>query len=372
MDRRIIIAFTVSILFFLVAWAQGIKEVDYLREVYSGPSDQWPKPTIDDGIDWKEIAALPDNPYRNVDSLKPIIELGKVLFFDPRLSASNQISCGSCHDPELGWSNGRSNAIGHDHQLGSRNAMGLANSWANTSFFWDGRAKSLEEQALMPIEDPIEMHGNLDEITEKIASIKGYAQLFETAYDSDEVTTERIAQSLAYFQRSITSRKSDFDYFLGGKTEAMTDEAILGMHLFRTKARCMNCHNGPFFTDRKFHNLGLHYYGRKYEDRGRYVITENPEDMGAFKTPSLRDVMFTGPWMHNGFFGDIEGVINMYDNGMARPKPRPGLEDDPLFPTTSPILKKLNLTEEEKQHLIAFLESISATPFRMGRPELPE
>ncbi|EIM73104.1 methylamine utilization protein [Nitritalea halalkaliphila LW7] len=150
---------------------------------------------------------------------------------------------------------------------------------------------------------------------------------------------------------------------MAGKQERMSDEALWGLHLFRTKAHCINCHNGPFFTDQKFHNLGLHFYGRTHQDLGRYAVTGDPADVGAFKTPSLRDVAFTAPYMHNGLFPHLEGVLNMYDAGMARPKPRPEFADDPLFPETSELLVKLSLTGAEKRALEAFLRSISLLLF---------
>lgn len=146
--------------------------------------------------------------------------------------------------------------------------------------------------------------------------------------------------------------------------------ALRGLHLFRTKARCMNCHNGALLTDNSFHNIGLTYYGREYEDLGRYKVTHNPEDVGKFKTPSLRDVIRTRPWMHNGLFDNIEGVLNIYNSGMPI-KPKPGQENDPLFPKTDTLIKKLNLTKAEKTDLIAFLESITAQPWKMRQPILP-
>jgi len=343
-----------------------------LKEIYSSSPENWPEPSILEGVVFEEIGKLPTNPYQNNKELEDIVMLGKTLFFDPRLSSSNQISCASCHDPELSFSNGRSVAIGRDHILGSRNVQAIENIWNREVFFWDGRAVGLEEQTLMPIADHIEMNQNLEELPDKIASIKGYLALFEKAFGNQEVDNDKIAKALATFQRSLTSRKSDFDYFMEGKHERMSEEAIYGMHLFRTKAQCINCHSGPLFTDDKFHNLGLHFYGRKHQDLGRYEITKDPKDVGAFKTPSLRNVKYTGPYMHNGLFPTLEGVVEMYSNGMARPKPRPEFENDPLFPETSPLVHNLQLTKEEKKALIAFLESISAPPFRMSRPELPQ
>lgn len=340
-----------------------------LRSIYSADISKWPAPTVEDSIDWQPLAPLPESPYRKVDSLQALTELGKVLFFDPRLSSSNQISCSSCHDPSLAWTDGRPASVGHDHLTGKRNAISLLNVWAKEPLFWDGRAQSLEDQIHHPIASPIEMNQNVDELPKKLQAIEGYGTLFGQAFEDSVVSLSRIAKALAQFQRTLQSRSSDFDRFVRGDKDALTDQQIQGLHVFRTKGRCMNCHYGPFFTDMKFHNLGLHYFGRKYEDLGKFNITENPGDAGKFRTPQLRDVMFTKPWFHNGLFSNIEGVINMYNHGMARPKPRPGMKKYPPYPVTSPMLKELNLNREEMDALIAFLESISETPYRMPRPE---
>lgn len=375
MKKAIAWVLSSGLILFCVSWSGVVdgdpKTMQELREIYEGPIENWPNPELDSGIAFHELGPLPENPYRNVDSLKPVIELGKMLFFDPRLSSSNQISCSSCHDPEFNWSNGRSVALGHDQQEGRRNSMSLENSWMHKDLFWDGRVGSLEDQAAMPIQDSLEMHSDLGDVVEKISKIAAYQPYFEDAFPGRSISQETITSALAYFQRSLTSRKSDFDYFLDGKHDRMSDQQIRGLHLFRTKARCMNCHNGPNFTDEEFHNLGLHYYGRKLEDLGRYNVSHDPKDIGKFRTPSLRNVMETGPWMHNGIFDNMDGILNMYNAGMARPKPRPGLENDPNFPVTSDLLIQLQLTQEEKDDIIAFLEAISAPSFRMQRPSIP-
>ncbi|WP_295129254.1 cytochrome c peroxidase [uncultured Chitinophaga sp.] len=350
---------------------------DSLRIAYSQNPSLWPKADVDDSVAYHEIAMLPESPYfdraRTDSVFAARVELGKMLFFDPRLSGSNQISCGTCHEPEMGWSNGRSTAVGHDHQVGARNVPTLVNAWAAKSFFWDGRVNSLETQAMAPISNDIEMHMLPGQLPEKLGAIKGYRDLFRKAFNTKEITMEQVSDALADFQRTISSRRGRFDAFMSGNYKAMSDQEILGMHLFRTKARCMNCHNGPYFTDSEFHNLGLHYYGRdKYEDFGRYNITHKKEDVGKFKTPTLRDVAITRPWMHNGLFDDLGGIINLYNAGGSRPKPRPHVANDPLFPTTSAMLKKLDLTEVEKEAIVAFLHTLGTTSYRINRPDLPK
>ena len=346
---------------------------DSLRAVYSGPASKWPKPFIDSGVVWKELGVLPESPLApHLDSLKPLITLGKLLFFDPRLSGSNQISCATCHVPDLSWADGREKAVGHDQQVGKRNTPTLFNVWFYKKLFWDGRSNSLEDQAFAPINSEVEMHSDMAIVPSKLRRIKGYDSLFTKAFGNNEVDPERITEALAAFQKTLVSRKSDFDNFLLGKNQSMSDAALRGLHLFRTKARCMNCHNGPLLTDNEFHNIGLTYYKRENEDLGRYNVTRKPEDVGRFKTPSLRDVIRTRPWMHNGLFDNIEGVLNMYNAGMPQPKPRPDQLNDPLFPKTDPLIRKLNLTKEERDDLIAFLNAITAEPWKVRMPELPK
>lgn len=349
---------------------------DSLRTAYSKPPAQWPRADVDDSVEYHELAMLPGSPFlekvKTDSQFAARVELGKTLFFDPRLSGSGQISCGSCHEPEMGWSNGRSTAVGHDHQVGARNVPTLVNAWAAKSFFWDGRVESLEKQAMAPISNDMEMHMLPGQLPEKLGAIAGYRELFRKAFNTKEITMEQVGDALADFQRTISSRRGKFDAFVSGRYNVLSDQELLGLHLFRTKARCMNCHNGPYFTDSKFHNIGLAYYGRKYEDLGRYVLTGKKEDVGAFKTPTLRDVAITRPWMHNGLFDDLNGIINLYNAGGSRPKPRPEFVNDTLFPTTSMMLKKLELTEVEKDAIVAFLHTLGTTSYRISRPDLPK
>lgn len=346
---------------------------DTLRFLYSLPSSKWPVPTVDSGVDWKELSAIPDSPLKPYyDSLKHIIALGKSLFFDPRLSGSNQISCASCHAPDLSWTDGRQQSVGHDHKINIRNAPSLLNVWFYKNLFWDGRSPNLEDQAFSPINNEIEMHSSMPEAIEKIRKIQGYKPMFDSAFGNHQVSPEQLTQALAVFQRTIVSRKAAFDDFLNGKKNALSDASLRGLHLFRTKAKCMNCHNGPLLTDDKFHNIGLTYYQREYEDLGRYNVTKNPEDVGRFRTPSLRDVLRTRPWMHNGLFDNIDGVINMYNAGGANPKPKENQVNDPLFPKTDTLLKKLNLTKTERDDIVAFLNAITTNPTTVRQPALPQ
>ncbi|KAA0130558.1 cytochrome-c peroxidase [Chryseobacterium sp. SN22] len=333
---------------------------------------EWPKPQIDYGVKWKEFAPIRRDSAYFREQEKPTVILGKMLFFDPKLSKSNQISCSSCHDPEMGWSDSRRVALGNNHLLGARNTMSLFNIETRKSFFWDGRAKTLEEQAAGPLGTHHEMAMDVTALPSKIQAVKGYRQLFKNAYGNETVSYEKIVKALADFQKTVRSQPSRFDRFLEGRYDALSDEEIYGMHIFRTKARCMNCHSGQYLTDESFHNIGLTYYKRKYEDLGLYQVTGNKEDVGKFKTPQLRDLLLTRPWMHNGLFNDLEGVVNIYNSGMHMNDPSDEKKkQDPLYPSTDPLLKPLQLTKEEKKALVSFLEALSGTKYKMRRPEFP-
>ncbi|WP_276485960.1 cytochrome-c peroxidase [Paraflavitalea pollutisoli] len=345
---------------------------DSLRALYARSISEWPQPTIDAGVNWKELTALPVDTAIVAKLKDPKINLGKLLFFDPRLSGSNQISCSSCHDPDLAWTDGRTVSLGNDHRQGTRNTSTILNVAQVKELFWDGRSASLEDQAINPMATIHEMNQEPPTIPDELSAIAGYPPLFEKVYGDKKINLDRILDALAAFERSVASRRSRFDEFMNGKYQRLNDEEIQGLHLFRTKARCMNCHNGTYFTDNQFHNIGLTYYGRKYEDLGRYNVTKEAGDVGKFRTPSLRDVMKTRPWMHNGLFDNIEGILNMYSAGMPQPKPKPDQVNDPLFPKTDPLIKKLDLTPEEKKALMAFLDAITGVPYKMDRPELPK
>ena len=325
---------------------------------------KWPPIVVDEGVLAQELGELP--PLAPEPGHTPVSEaLGKLLFFDPRLSASGQIACASCHDPELGWADGRRFPFGHDRTPGRRNAMTLLNVGYFDRWSWDGRAESLAQQVLRAIESPIEMNADLGEIVARLNGIDDYARAFAAAFGGEDATAEGIGKALAAFARTIRSRRSRFDLFAGGDYDRLSDREIEGLHLFRTRARCMNCHHGPLFSDGKFHHTGLSYYGRRFEDLGRYEVTGKPADRGKFRTPSLRDLQFTGPWMHNGLFVDFRGILNMYNNGMTRHRePRTG------EPTLSPLIQPLNLVPAEIDALEAFLATLNRRPHNLRPPQL--
>ncbi|MEX1223895.1 MAG: cytochrome c peroxidase, partial [Pirellulales bacterium] len=316
-----------------------------LRAIYSRPSAEWPPPQVDGGVEWRELGLLPaevPSPENNPWTAEKA-ELGRQLFFDPRLSGSGQIACASCHDPDLHWADGRTVSFGHSRKPLRRNAPAIMNAGLSTPLFWDGRAASLEEQAKRVLLNPDEMQSSAEQVRKLIAATPEYEQALQQAFCVDEPGIDEVSAAIASFERTIVGGRSAFDAFLKGKTDALSDEAVLGLDVFRTKARCMNCHHGPTLSDGQLHNLGLSYYGRTLEDLGQYAATNKPEHVGRFKTPTLRNVTNTAPYMHNGLF-PLRGVLNLYNAGMPTLLPKPEQEHDPLFPREkSPHLKPLGL-----------------------------
>lgn len=342
--------------------------IAHLREAYGQPASEWPAPTLDAGIAHREIGPVEWKNNGNPDLQK----LGLSLFFDPRLSKSQGVSCASCHEPQLGWSNGVAFSFGENREQITRHPPTLVGVSLQKTLFWDGRANSLEQQARDVILHPVEMNGNADEVVARLAAEESfYPPLFEKAFGDHKISFERVLKAVAAFEESIPAGSTKFDRFAKGKRDAFSDSELVGLHLFRTKARCMNCHMGPMFTDDDFHNLGLTYYGRRLEDLGRYRQTGQAEDIGKFRTPTLRNVGRTAPYMHNGVFPVLEGILRLYNAGMARPKPKGAQGDDLLFPVTSEHLKPLNLTSEELSDLRDFLLTLNERPVRVLNPPIP-
>ncbi len=343
-----------------VSFSRNSDEIgsDKLRQLYAQSPGKWPSPTIDDGVNWKELGILPGSPIeKQKDSLKHVIELGKILFFDTRLSSSGKISCASCHQPELSWTDGKERSIGHEGAVTKRNSPTIQNSWFYEKLFWDGRAKDLADQAFAPINSETEMHTEMPDLVRRMRVNKEYPGLFKKAFGDEDINPDRLAEAIAIFEKTIVSRKSRFDEFLSGDKNVLSDSEIRGLHLFRTKARCMNCHHGPLFSDNQFHNNGFYPGTNAQKDKGLYSVTHKDEDMGKFKTPSLRDVMKTGPWMHDGSLKNIRDIITIYTQGSA--SPRDGL------------IKQTSLRPKETEDLIAFLQAISSPPLEFTKPVIP-
>jgi cytochrome c peroxidase len=341
---------------------------NWLRTSYEVRPELWPAPFIDDDVkdDYLELGPLQTADLfagNNYDEAK--VNLGKKLFFDPMLSQNNDVSCASCHSAENGWADGLETSIGHNQLRGKRNAPSIVNSVFLPTAFWDGRAESLEQQALMPIQDPVEMAQDLDELLVELNNVSSYREQFKQVFASSPIDRQQLSSALASFQRTIVSKANKLDTFIAqvdekGSSDALNDEELWGLDIFRRNGRCVNCHMGPEMTDHKFENVGLTYYKRFYEDLGRYNVTKNNADIGKFKTPGLRDVMNTGPWFHNGLVDTIEGLISMYSEGMATNDAFGWENYDEKFPQLSPKIKPLNLTLKEVQALQAFLLAISA------------
>ncbi len=345
----------------------------WLRSLYERPLNEWPKADVDAQVDYVEWAPLPAPPiWSDKDpQTQAKLQLGKRLFFDPRLSASKQISCSFCHDPDMHWADGRKRAIGESHRQGRRHSPSLQNIWSQKLLFWDGRAASLEAQAHSPIEDPNEMNTPMPVALAQINQIAGYRSYIQAAFGAEQLQAAQLEEALALFERSISSNITRFDNFLKGRYRALSDQQVWGLHLFRTKARCFNCHNGPFFQDGKFHNLGFSNYGKANADLGRYEVTGKKEDVGAFKTASLRDAARTFPWFHDGRFSDLSMLLNQYTAGMPQPKARDSMLYDSLYPAQSVLLKPLQINLAEREAIIRFLEALSTQPITVDRPNLP-
>lgn len=295
-----------------------------------------------------------DNPWS-----KEKEELGKMLYFDPRLSGSNWISCATCHAPGLGWGDGLPRALGHGMKELGRHSPTVINSGYFAVQFWDGRAKTLEDQAKGPIASPGEMNQDYGELVKELKVIPGYVMRFEKVFGKDSVTIDNIAKAIATYERSVVSNNAPYDRYQKGDKSAMSKSAVSGMKLFFGKARCSICHNGPAFTDSNFHNIGVKPAGPLKEDLGRYNVTKDENDKGAFKTPGLRHITHSAPYMHNGSEKTLAEVIRFYNRG----------GDD--VPNKSPFMVPLGLSDSEITDLVEFMKALDGEPILVTLPELP-
>jgi cytochrome c peroxidase len=286
------------------------------------------------------------------------VELGRLLFFDPRLSAKSNMSCASCHNPALGWADGLPRAFGYDMKPLDRATPTIVNAALNGIQMWDGRKPTLEDQALGPLLSAGEQNLTAEQLEDRIRSIKGYLPLFERAYPGEGVTTTAIAKAIASFERTILSTDSPFDRWQRGDQRAVSDSVKRGFAVFTGKARCGLCHQGSNFSDDGFHNIGLKNNGEP-DDLGRYGQRKVAVLKGAFKTPTLRDIELTAPYMHNGLYRTLEEVIDHYDRG--------GDVTENLDRNIQP----LELTAGEKADLLAFLKSLTGSTPQVLLAELP-
>ncbi len=261
---------------------------------------------------------------------KEQIALGRRLFHDNRLSRDRSIACASCHDPNRAFSTPKPLSVGIFGRQGRRNVPVLVNRGYGRAFFWDGRIATLEEQVLRPIQDPAEMDLTLEEAARRV-----------------RLPVDAISRALAAYVRSILSGDSPYDRYVNGDRRALSVDQMAGLQIFRGKGNCTACHVGPNFSDERLHNTGIAWQNGRLQDDGRFIVTGKHEDRGAFKTPTLREVARTSPYMHDGSLPTLDAVIKFYDEG-GRPNP-----------TIDPEIHPLELTTDEKRQLIAFLSSLT-------------
>lgn len=310
------------------------------KETPVQPSEQAPVVSIP--------AGFPDLPVPPGNELTADrVALGKKLFYDKQLSRSGTVACGSCHLQEQAFCDPRRVSVGIDDLTGTRNAPALINLAYNKSFFWDGGVPTLEQQALVPILNPIEMNMTMGEVVTRLAADPEYVALFQRAYDTVP-STESVAKAIASFVRTLVSGNSRYDRVRRGEL-AFTDAESRGMTIFfGERGECTHCHVGFNFTDNSFRNNGLY---KDYEDKGRYKVTEKDADVGKFKVPTLRNIALTAPYMHDGSLKTLEEVVEHYSSGGKG------------GPTADPVIVPLNLTDQEKGDLVAFLKTLTDSEF---------
>lgn len=298
-----------------------------------------------------ESAYIPPSNPMNADK----IALGKLLYFDTRLSKDQTLSCATCHMPFHGFTDPNRTSPGVGHQFGVRNSPTVMNRLFSQAQFWDGRARDLEEQAHGPLTNPVEMAmGSHDDVVLRVKDVAGYGPLFAKAYGDPKVDMPRIADAIAAYERTVVTGDSAYDRYLAGDKSAMSDAQLRGMGTFFGRGRCITCHVGFNFTDEKYHNLGVGM-GAEKPDLGRFVVTKVEADKGAFKTPTLRNIVLTAPYMHDGSEGTLEEVVEFYDRGG---NPNTWLSKD---------MQPLGLSAQEKRDLVAFLLALTG-PINNAEP----
>lgn len=300
------------------------------------------RPAIPPGLD-VYLPVPPDN-----ELTRDKVALGRRLFFDTVLSRDYSMSCATCHDPRRAFTDGLPHAVGIEGRPNPRHVPTLVNRAYGRTFFWDGRAASLEEQALQPIQNPNELGSSLAEVVARLKGHAEYPAMFRASFGT-EPDTQGLGRALASYVRTILSGDAPIDRYYAGNADALTQEQREGLRLFVGTANCSACHLGPTFTDEQFHNTGVAFRNGALRDEGRFAATGKAEDRGRFKTPTLREVARTAPYMHDGSLATLDDVIEFYNRGGNR---NPGIDEQ---------LRPLNLTAEEKRALKAFLASLSGT-----------
>lgn len=335
------------------------------------------------------LAALPPVPVPDNNVQTPAkIELGKILYFDPRLSGDGTTSCASCHVPKLGWGDGNALSIGYPGTVHWRNSQTILNVAYLNKWFWTGSAATLEAQAKGAITGPLAQNMNTGLAEERLRQVPAYTKMFKEVFNSTP-TFDNALMAIAAFERTIVSKNVPFDRYIKGEKNVLGATAVKGLELFQGKAGCVQCHGGAMLTEQGYHNLGVPVnkifandpqrqiamrerikakgipeaeFLSFDRDPGHYLDTKKAEDKGTFRTPTLRELKYTGPYMHNGVFATLDAVIDFYDRGG---------DDDP-FGTKSPLIQPLNLTKDEKAALRAFLESLSGDEILVNAPNIPD
>ncbi len=289
------------------------------------------------------VVAPPNNPTSSAKIL-----LGKQLYFDTRLSSDNTVSCATCHDPAKGWTDAGPTSQGIRGQMGGRRAPPVSNAAYSPLQFWDGRAPSLEEQAKGPIQNPIEMGNTHDVMIRTLDTIPGYVEAFRQVFGEGPMTVQQVADAIAAFERTVVTTDSRFDRYARGDHAALTTLEKQGLEIFNGKGHCTACHWGPYFSDGRFHNIGVKEADPKNPDLGRFVVTKDPRDTGAFKTPTVRDAARRAPYLHNGSVPSLEALVDFYDRG------------GDVRQHLDPLIVPLGLSRQEKNALVAFMRALDS------------
>jgi cytochrome c peroxidase len=308
-------------------------------------SSNFPAPRGLPPIPWPE-----DNPYSAARA-----ELGKILFFDGRLSANGMVSCASCHEPDHAFAGSTPRSKGVTGKPGVRHVPTLVNRAWGKSQFWDGRAPTLESQVIFPVTDPDEMGMTAESVVQRLRGIQGYAALFAAAFGDSTINFERIANAIATFQRTIVSGNSPYDRYLAGDKSALTKQQKDGLDFFNKKGECAECHSGPNLTDEKFANVGIGM-DQSRPDPGRGALTKKRSDFGKFKVPTLRDLARRAPYMHDGSIKTLSDALDIYAKG--------GLPNPHLDTRLTPFY----LDEQTKQALLTFLDSLNGEGWQKIMP----
>lgn len=304
---------------------------------------------------------LPDNPPypENNKPTRARIALGKMLFFDTRLSGDSNMSCATCHSPLYGWGDGLPTGKGFRSKILDRASPVVTNTAYNSIQMWDGRKKSLEDQAMGPMEATAEMNMNIPRLFKFLNNSEGYKAAFAKAYPGEKIDATTLSKGMASFERTIISNNSPFDQWVKGDAKAMSKQQVQGFKVFVGKGNCVACHSAPNFTDNGFHNIGLASFGKKNPDVGRFAQRPLKLMKGAFKTPTLRDISYSAPYFHDGSSKTLNDVVEHYSRGGV------------VKTNLSPNMEEIKLSDADKKALVEFMKALSTERKPFTLPVLP-